>query len=180
MCLRSKQNQTIDHLKDIKSEPNVRALFQQICDLVQREELNASLISLELLDSSGSTNSQAFTSSANAESTGAHSLPMFVIQIKLPIMLHLKFHLFCLSNGELNPYGPVCQEPLASKSPLARQVCLLLENMRHSDLEFILPPDAEVNNHSGHLVKAHRVILASRCRWFHRALLSGMREAIDR
>lgn len=30
------------------------------------------------------------------------------------------------------------------------------------------------------LLKAHRVIVAARCDWFRRALLSGMREAIDR
>lgn len=29
-------------------------------------------------------------------------------------------------------------------------------------------------------LKAHRVVVASRCEWFRRALLSGMREAIDR
>lgn len=29
-------------------------------------------------------------------------------------------------------------------------------------------------------IKAHRVIVAARCDWFRRALLSGMREAIDR
>lgn len=30
------------------------------------------------------------------------------------------------------------------------------------------------------IIKAHRVIVAARCDWFRRALLSGMREAIDR
>lgn len=29
-------------------------------------------------------------------------------------------------------------------------------------------------------LKAHRVIVAARCDWFRRALLSGMRESIDR
>lgn len=31
-----------------------------------------------------------------------------------------------------------------------------------------------------HLIRAHRIIIASRCDWFRRALLSGMREAIDK
>lgn len=75
--------------------------------------------------------------------------------------------------------GSLCREPIASKSPLARQVFLLLENQNNSDLEFVLPTDAAASQIS-HLVKAHHVILAARCRWFHRALLSGMREAIDR
>lgn len=29
-------------------------------------------------------------------------------------------------------------------------------------------------------IRAHRVIVAARCDWFRRALLSGMREAIDK
>ena len=30
------------------------------------------------------------------------------------------------------------------------------------------------------VISAHRIILASHCNWFRRALLSGMREAIDK
>lgn len=30
------------------------------------------------------------------------------------------------------------------------------------------------------IIKSHRVIVAARCDWFRRALLSGMREAIDK
>ena len=29
-------------------------------------------------------------------------------------------------------------------------------------------------------IPAHRVVIAARCDWFRRALLSGMRESIDR
>ena len=31
-----------------------------------------------------------------------------------------------------------------------------------------------------HLMPGHRVIIAARCHWFRRALLSGMRESIDK
>ena len=31
-----------------------------------------------------------------------------------------------------------------------------------------------------HQIPAHRVVIAARCDWFRRALLSGMRESIDR
>ena len=68
---------------------------------------------------------------------------------------------------------------MASKSPLARNVLHLLESEINSDLDFILPADPETGQ-VDQVVKAHRVILAARCRWFYRALLSGMREAIDR
>lgn len=75
--------------------------------------------------------------------------------------------------------GPLCREPMASQSPLARNVLHLLESEINSDLDFILPADPETGQ-VDQVVKAHRVILAARCRWFYRALLSGMREAIDR
>ncbi|XP_057367021.1 LOW QUALITY PROTEIN: uncharacterized protein LOC130688040 [Daphnia carinata] len=154
----SKINETIHHLRELKTEPNVRALLQQVCDLVQREELNLSLVALELLDNSGPSTTQFAASPPNADCVGADSL---------------------LTNSELSMYGPLCREPMASNSPLARQVSLLLENKNNSDLEFLLPSDADTSQ-VVHAVKAHRVVLAARCRWFHRALLSGMREAIDR
>jgi hypothetical protein len=75
------QNQTTSHLREIKTEPNVRALLQQVCDLVQREELNASLIVLELLGNTGPSTSHS-TCSANTESTGADSLPTYLIDEK--------------------------------------------------------------------------------------------------
>ena len=60
------QNQAVNRLKEIKTEPNVRALLQQICDLVQREELNAALNALDLLDT-GPTGPTNTTGSVFAE-----------------------------------------------------------------------------------------------------------------
>lgn len=79
----------------------------------------------------------------------------------------------------MSRFGPLCREPMASQSPLARKVLYLLETETNSDLEFVLPADPETGE-ADQVVKAHRVVLAARCRWFYRALLSGMREAIDR
>ena len=87
-------------------------------------------------------------------------------------------------NGELSRFGPLCREPRASRSELARRTLQLLETETHWDLEFILPFESESSGQEQQpgncVIKAHRVILASRCRWFRQALLSGMREAIDR
>lgn len=99
-----------------------------------------------------------------------------MVVVKITLRANVAYY---YRSGDLSLFGPLCREPLASKSPLARQAFLLLENQHYSDLEFLLPPDSEASQ-AGHVVKAHRVILAARCRWFHRALLSGMREAIDR
>ena len=72
----------------------------------------------------------------------------------------------------------MCHEPMASQSVLAQSVLQLLETQDNVDLDFILPDDS--GSGQAQILKAHRVILAARCHWFHRALLSDMREAIDR
>lgn len=63
------------------------------------------------------------------------------------------------------------------ESPLARGCQKLLESHELADMHFVLPdsgPEGEV------VFPAHRVIVAARCEWIKKALLSGMREAIDR
>lgn len=67
------------------------------------------------------------------------------------------------------------------------QGCLsLLGSDVHADMTFVLLP-VEVTSdvgvatpEVGVVIKAHRVIVASRCEWLKRALLCGMKEAIDR
>ena len=63
------------------------------------------------------------------------------------------------------------------ESLLAANCLRLLGSGENSDMQFVLegeePGDVVV-------IPAHRVIVAARCEWFKRALLSGMKEAIDR
>jgi len=57
-------------------------------------------------------------------------------------------------------------------------------------MQFVLVPQKSEGGDSGDggedgeggkvVIPAHRVIVAARCKWFRRALLSGMKEAIDR
>lgn len=75
------QSQTIHHLGELKTEPNVRALLQQVCDLVQREELNLSLIALELLDNSGPSTGPVASSPPSADYTAADSSPTYLEQL---------------------------------------------------------------------------------------------------
>jgi hypothetical protein len=52
----------------------------------------------------------------------------------------------------------------------------------HTHGQVAEPPPAEQHQEGEEVcsIQAHRVIVAARCDWFRRALLSGMREAIDR
>lgn len=93
--------------------------------------------------------------------------------------------------------------PRQSVSLLAKNALRLLHSGQHSDMEFeiIVTPhqsfDAAGNDDDDHVssstsqttftsvpqvhtFRAHRVIVATRCEWFHKALTSGMQESIHR
>lgn len=74
-----------------------------------------------------------------------------------------------------------------SNNILAQSLESLLSSSSYSDLEFIISEKANAEgagNEDGMtspvVLKAHRVIVATRCEWFQRALGSGMKESIDR
>lgn len=77
--------------------------------------------------------------------------------------------------------------PPGNKSLLARSVMQLLVSGDHADMKFELnkvdkthcPTCANYETNKVE-IRAHRVIVAARCSWFKRALLSGMKEAIER
>ena len=81
--------------------------------------------------------------------------------------------------------------PSGDKSPLAHSVMQLLISGDHADMRFILNKTDLSHNatcaeckriieQNSLEVAAHRVIVATRCDWFRRALLSGMKESIER
>lgn len=81
--------------------------------------------------------------------------------------------------------------PPADKSPLAQSVNQLLISGAHADMNFIFDK-TDLSHYSACTeckricdqnvmeIAAHRVIVATRCDWFRRALLSGMKESIER
>lgn len=81
--------------------------------------------------------------------------------------------------------------PPADKSPLAQSINQLLISGAHSDMKFIFDK-TDLSHYSACTeckricdqnvmeMAAHRVIVATRCDWFRRALLSGMKESIER
>ena len=130
---------------------------------MERDEFYQLLVSLELLPSPGDASlpfpieaSTAFTTST-VEATAVHS-------------------------SELSSCRPVSCDPKASRSQLARRTLALLKSETNCDLEFVLPTECDGATRStpGHIIRAHRVVVSARCCWFRQALLSGMREAIDR
>ncbi|CAB4024666.1 Kelch repeat and BTB domain-containing 4, partial [Paramuricea clavata] len=64
----------------------------------------------------------------------------------------------------------------------------VLETGQYSDMTFLvrdaskplLAEDSTADQNGSNCLRAHRVVLASRCDWFRRALTSGMKESIER
>lgn len=96
---------------------------------------------------------------------------------------------------KLNLVESLCTSPTPATSKLSKNSFQLLKNGLGTDMEFEVvvsnsSSDQTVREHSENsdnvieeercIIRAHRAIVASRCDWFRRALLSGMREAIDR
>ena len=90
-----------------------------------------------------------------------------------------------------------------SSNQLAQGCLKLLNTLEYSDMQFVLqqqqatplpgqgeaeekatPPGQDEQQQQGNsepvVVSAHRVIVSARCEWLKRALMSGMKEAIDR
>ena len=78
---------------------------------------------------------------------------------------------------------PGLEPPRAADSVLAQGCMQLASSQLHADMEFVLNPATPSEEEGGGLptvIRAHRVIVASRCEWACRALQSGMREARER
>ncbi|KDR13429.1 uncharacterized protein LOC110835411 [Zootermopsis nevadensis] len=152
----------------------------QLCDLVQRDTFTQSLFTLGLLDPAQYGGS-AGENNRNGKSH-THSTP--------------KQHGY-----KLNLVESLCIPPMSRTSLLSKSAIQLLSSGQATDMVFEVvasqePPDCVIDHTQSQAVEAspadqqegeevcsiqaHRVIVAARCDWFRRALLSGMREAIDR
>lgn len=73
-------------------------------------------------------------------------------------------------------------------SNLSRCMGAVLETGQYADMTFLIAHGSESATtnestaapHASNCLLAHRVVLASRCDWFRRALTSGMKESIER
>jgi hypothetical protein len=71
---------------------------------------------------------------------------------------------------------------------LSKCMGAVLKTGQYADMKFLicdgnkplLTEDSTDDQDASNCLQAHRVILASRCDWFRRALTSGMKESIER
>lgn len=158
--------------KLLAHKDTLQQVMIQICDLVQRDAFVQSLQSLGLLECNTST----------TNSSSEHQKVSKSSSLAFPNK----------SAYRLNLVESLCVPPTANNSTLSNLCLQLLKDDVTTDMQFEVVCGAaecsEMENcnlnksveEEKSVMKAHRVILAARCDWFRRALLSGMREAIDR
>ncbi|XP_033741353.1 uncharacterized protein LOC117328099 [Pecten maximus] len=145
--------------------------IQQMVEMVHKDEFTASLTALSLYTADKSQDGETPSQQDRTNATYAH----------------------------LSSVESLCVPPLARNSKLAKHSIDLLKKGQKTDMMFEIiivhdVGDTVIDHTHGepiaraesdrdvdiYEIPAHRVILASRCNWFCRALLSGMRESIDK
>ncbi|KAK4876099.1 hypothetical protein RN001_012521 [Aquatica leii] len=160
--------------KLVSHQSTLQDVMVQVCELVQRDAFTQSLYSLGLLDASKVTTHPE--DCQKISSNPSSSTPK-------------QTHAYTLNLVE-----SLCLPPAPINSNLSKLCLQLLKSEVGTDMEFEIivsnsASDQTVREHQEAsspveyetcTIRAHRVIVAARCDWFRRALLSGMREAIDR
>lgn len=129
-------------------------LAEILCPLIQSEAFNEALADLGLLEAP----QQA---AAAAQATTGSRTPDNDDPIK-----------------RLNFDRLLWSPPRSDQNPLALKMAEYCQSDKHADMILVVH-DTDVDGQKVE-IPCHRFILASRCPYFKRALLSGMREAIER
>uniref|UniRef100_A0A182N0W2 BTB domain-containing protein n=1 Tax=Anopheles dirus TaxID=7168 RepID=A0A182N0W2_9DIPT len=186
--LTSQVNGIVSKLLEHKAALNEAMLF--IANLVQKEPFTCALVELGLLDRHGVDPAllhECARRRSAVRSSGQRQLEYATVKVNLVQNL--------------------CESPTAAHSSLSKNALKLLHSGQLADMEFevIVPHAAEqaatfdlspddglpagkgsdgrggaAKGTQSHCFKAHRVIVAARCEWFKKALLSGMQEDINR
>ncbi|KAL3270189.1 hypothetical protein HHI36_009246 [Cryptolaemus montrouzieri] len=144
----------------------LQEVVAQICELVQRDTFNQSLRNLGILEPNSSSCHEEEMSKSSENSTH-----------------------FQNSMHKMNLVESFCISPKFNMSILSKNLLQQFQSSINSDMEFEIVNNADVDfpeelSSSGGrescVIQAHRVIVASRCDWFRKALSSGMREDIDK
>ncbi|ESO87118.1 hypothetical protein LOTGIDRAFT_229277 [Lottia gigantea] len=159
--------------KVLSNKATLQSLIDQLCDIVNRDQFTNSLATLGLTATESSTEGAAVGTKIN----------------QIPISKY----------AQLSTLESLCLPPLSHDSILASKSKQLFESQSNTDMVFQIVPESGPCN--GDIVidhtqvaspgqgaesiekveiPAHCVIVSARCDWFRRALLSGMRESIDK
>ncbi|XP_055954606.1 uncharacterized protein LOC126812091 [Patella vulgata] len=151
--------------KVLANKSTLQPLINQACDIVNRDQFTNSLAALGLTATDSSTEGAAACSKTNQN--------------------HTKY-------SQLSCIESLCVSPQPRDSTLATKSKQLLKSGTTTDMIFqiVQEPVGDIvidhtklehsENHDVYEIHAHCVIVSARCDWFRRALLSGMRESINK
>ncbi|ALC48732.1 CG7058 [Drosophila busckii] len=170
------------------------AAIQQICKLVRKYEFTQSIMELGLLESCNQLeHDMKLADHENNMDMGLKDMDGRSME---------RNAYFDYNNIKLNLVRHLCEPPIAANSCLSKNALRLLHSAQLADMEFEVhtyapsptptpaqTPTLTLDDGGGptttvklqvHNFKAHRVIVAARCEWFKKALMSGMQESINR
>ncbi|XP_077490197.1 uncharacterized protein LOC144101061 [Amblyomma americanum] len=172
-------------------------VMTRLCDLVARDQFTAALVELGIVvpTPEAHQNGSAEEEDDDAPLTVTAAAEMSSTSSSLCGSGGLALAAASASEVERpqnEPIESLCRPPAAKDSRLARDSLQLFLDGKDTDMSFEivaapgysgdLSPEAVSDAVSGvrWQIGAHRVVVATRCNWFKKALLSGMRESIDR
>ncbi|XP_025114825.1 uncharacterized protein LOC112576505 isoform X1 [Pomacea canaliculata] len=152
---------------------SLQPLIDEVCDIVRSDQFSAAVATLGLRNIAAENSQEGGACSDGGRAGKSRMYP-------------------------LNPVESLCVSPFPKDSKMAGRALDLFRKREGSDMVFEIVSTGEggdiVIDHTGDKpvttveegvievdhIPCHRVIVASRCDWFRRALLSGMRESIDK
>lgn len=175
------QNSVVAKLLDHQNALN--DTISHVCLLVARPPFTQVLVELGLLDARSAAVLDTQAEQHQSQQQRPNSIAAETQEQQQP-------------TAQLNLAQHCCDPLRQSVSSLAKNALRLLHSGLHSDMEFEIivmqaPPYDDGPSPTGvaaaaaaaaqvHIFRAHRVIVATRCEWFHKALASGMQESIHR
>ncbi|CAN8003004.1 unnamed protein product, partial [Ixodes hexagonus] len=158
--------------KLVSHRSTLKTVVAHLCDLVARDQFTSALVQLGVL---APTSSSGQPHQNGIENDDATSTPAAAATTVSPALRAMSFQTESLES--------LCVPPPARDSRLAKDSLQLLLDGKDTDMSFeivppVVPGDGLTGSHRR--IEAHRVVVATRCNWFKKALLSGMRESIDR
>lgn len=173
--------------------------LMSIIELGLLEPSNQLLHEVKLADSENNLDNLGERCTRTIPMNQYHDYINFKVNVYIHILNLYHLTLETITIPQLNLIRHLCEPPIAAHSNLSKNALRLLHSTQMADMEFEVHTYASsTSNEKGwatlmvshiedknvslqvHSFKAHRVIVAARCEWFKKALMSGMQESINR
>ncbi|KAL3236831.1 hypothetical protein MRX96_022088 [Rhipicephalus microplus] len=181
--------------KLVSHRETLHLVMTRLCDLVARDQFTAALVELGIVVPTGEVHQNGVT--GDEDDHVVNGSPAGTTTEVGGVVCGENAAGLAAASAEPDrpqsePIESLCQPPPARNSRLAEDSLRLFLDGKDTDMSFEIvsapgyggdtSPEPVNDTVSGMhwQIGAHRVVVATRCNWFKKALLSGMRESIDR